>query len=55
MTRAIFTVQAEEPLISVTALPDPWAAAGLPTPQARTVYLETYGCQMNISDSEVRG
>jgi len=53
MTRALSTVQVEAPLVAVAALADPWATAGLPTPQARTVYLETYGCQMNISDSEV--
>lgn len=45
--------QDEAPL-AIAAVADPWGvAAALPPVGGRSVYLETYGCQMNISDSEV--
>lgn len=47
--------QAGEAPVAVAAVPDPWAAAAAGPPLGgRSVYLETYGCQMNVSDSEVR-
>ena len=45
-------LQAGQPLPAAEAMPDSWGSqhdAG----RQRSVYLETYGCQMNVADSEV--
>ena len=46
-------VQTKNPIPLYQPLPisDPIAPSG--SPQARRIYIETYGCQMNVSDSEL--
>ncbi|MDE0042698.1 MAG: tRNA (N6-isopentenyl adenosine(37)-C2)-methylthiotransferase MiaB [Candidatus Poribacteria bacterium] len=46
-------VQTKNPIPLYQPLPiaDPIAPSGIP--QARRIYIETYGCQMNVSDSEL--
>lgn len=39
-------------LITLPVLDEPQAAEAAPT-NGRTVYVETYGCQMNVNDSEI--
>jgi len=47
-------MQAGQPLLAAEAMGDAWDSQhDVATGQRRSVYLETYGCQMNVADSEV--
>ena len=53
--RGLYSNPSMNPIPDIGILDDLDAprAAGLEAPGARMVYLETYGCQMNVSDSEI--
>ena len=45
-------MQAGQPFLAAEAVADAWDSQRGDAAQ-RSVYLETYGCQMNVADSEV--
>ena len=55
MRRAAYVrvVQAGQPLLAPEDMADLWNSQHNAAGQ-RLVYLETYGCQMNVADSEAR-